>query len=538
MNMKSILHKLIGCVAILLLTTACQDTFLEETPLAFLSPEGALVNKAGFESAIAAIHQAARDEFNSANATGGFNLQLGTDVATTGDETIQAFKNYEATVTPNSGLAGSAWNWAYRTMLVRANAVIDYAQRPAAVWANEAEKNAIIAEARFFRAYTYNGLANTYGGVPIVDRIYEEPKLDFVRASRQEVYDFARQDLEFAAQWLPETTTQPGRIVKAAAQHLLAEVYISLGEYDKAIASASAVIGSGQFNLMTTRFGTQATQPGDVYADLFKDGNQNRSAGNRETIWALQFEFQAPGGLAGPNANVGNIDLRGWGSFYASARAPNGSVAMVVADSLGRGVGWVRGTNYLFYDLWQDDSKDMRNSPYNIRRVWYYNSPTSPFFRQPVTYYPGLDTMQHVGPMLRKVEGGAQLGVNNGQTIKDKYMMRLAETYLLRAEAYVRKGDNVKAAEDINVVRARAKAKPATPDQLSLDYILDERARELTTEEQRRRTLTRFGMLVERVRKYNHRSSSSIQEKHEFLPIPQSAIDANIGAKLEQNPGY
>ncbi|MBB5284061.1 tetratricopeptide (TPR) repeat protein [Rhabdobacter roseus] len=536
--MKSILHKLIGCVAILLLTTACQDTFLEETPLAFLSPEGALVNKAGFESAIAAIHQAARDEFNSANATGGFNLQLGTDVATTGDETIQAFKNYEATVTPNSGLAGSAWNWAYRTMLVRANAVIDYAQRPAAVWANEAEKNAIIAEARFFRAYTYNGLANTYGGVPIVDRIYEEPKLDFVRASRQEVYDFARQDLEFAAQWLPETTTQPGRIVKAAAQHLLAEVYISLGEYDKAIASASAVIGSGQFNLMTTRFGTQATQPGDVYADLFKDGNQNRSAGNRETIWALQFEFQAPGGLAGPNANVGNIDLRGWGSFYASARAPNGSVAMVVADSLGRGVGWVRGTNYLFYDLWQDDSKDMRNSPYNIRRVWYYNSPTSPFFRQPVTYYPGLDTMQHVGPMLRKVEGGAQLGVNNGQTIKDKYMMRLAETYLLRAEAYVRKGDNVKAAEDINVVRARAKAKPATPDQLSLDYILDERARELTTEEQRRRTLTRFGMLVERVRKYNHRSSSSIQEKHEFLPIPQSAIDANIGAKLEQNPGY
>lgn len=521
-----------------MLATACEDKFLDETPLAFLSPEGALVSKAGFESAIAGIHQAARDEFNNANATGVFNLQLGTDVATTGDETLQLFRNYEATLTANSGVASSAWNWAYRTMLVRANAVIDYAQRPAAVWANEAEKNAIIAEARFFRAYTYNGLANTYGGVPIVDRVYDAPKLDFVRASRQEVYDFARQDLEFAAQWLPETATQPGRIVKAAAQHLLAEIYISLGQYDQAIASASAVIESGQYELMTARFGTRASQPGDVYSDLFKDGNQNRSSGNRESIWVIQFEFQTPGGLGGPNANIGNMDLRGWGSFYASARAPDGSVAMVVADSLGRGVGWVRGTNYLFYDVWSDDSADMRNSPHNIRRVWYYNSPASPFVGRPVSYYPGLDTMQHVGPMLRKVEGGAQLGVNNGQTVKDKYGIRLAETYLLRAEAQVRKGDNIKAAEDVNVVRARAQTKPATPEQMSLDYILDERARELTTEEQRRRTLTRFGMLVERVREYNPRSSSSIQEKHEFLPIPQSAIDANMGAVLEQNPGY
>jgi hypothetical protein len=79
-----------------------------------------------------------------------------------------------------------------------------------------------------------------------------------------------------------------------------------------------------------------------------------------------------------------------------------------------------------------------------------------------------------------------------------------------------------------------------TTAEVTIDYILDERARELITEEPRRRTLMRMGKLVERVRKYNMRESTrtSIQEKHELFPIPQTAIDANFSVKLEQNPGY
>jgi len=114
--------------------------------------------------------------------------------------------------------------------------------------------------------------------------------------------------------------------------------------------------------------------------------------------------------------------------------------------------------------------------------------------------------------------------------------MRLAETYLLRSEAYLLKGDLQKAADDINVVRSRAKAKLITTSQVTIDFILDERARELTTEEPRRRTLIRMGKLVERVKKYNSRTP--IEAKHELFPIPQKFIDANFGAKIEQNPGY
>ena len=149
--------------------------------------------------------------------------------------------------------------------------------------------------------------------------------------------------------------------------------------------------------------------------------------------------------------------------------------------------------------------------------------------------------MRNVYPYLRKLEGRPFNGSNtSGRTGKDFIVYRLAETYLLRAEAYFRKGNLSAAATDINAVRNRANAKPITASDVTIDYILDERMRELITEEPRRRTLSRMGKLVERTRKYQTRSDvrSTIQDYHELYPIPQSAIDANFSAKLIQNPGY
>ncbi len=514
---------------------ACKDEFLDEKPEAFFSPEITLTNKAGFESAINALHSGARDEIGGEDGKGTiYAMQFGTDIVATGELNFTDLQDYETTLTPTYSAVNYYWNWAYRTMIPRTNAIIDYAQRPTAVWASEAEKNAVLAEARFFRAYAHNVLVNLYGGVPIVDKYYEAPRFDFVRATKEQTLDFIRQDLEFATQFLPKTTTQEGRIVKAAADHLLAEVYINLKDYDKAIASASAVISDGQYKLMTERFGAQRANPGDVFSDLFKPGNINRESGNQETIWALQIEFNVPGG----NTSAANNLLRAWGPAYWRAKDPSGGNGMVIVDTLGRSVGWLRPTNYFVYQLWAKNPQDIRNSPFNIRREWFYNNPSSKFYRQKVTYHANLDTLQDLYPTIRKVEGDALLGATSGRTTKDMYQMRLAETYLLRAEAYLRKGDRQKAADDINAVRSRAKATPATAADMTLDYILDERARELITEEARRRTLTRFGNLVERVKKYNFRTKDRIADKHGLFPLPQSAIDANSGAKLEQNPGY
>ena len=119
--------------------------------------------------------------------------------------------------------------------------------------------------------------------------------------------------------------------------------------------------------------------------------------------------------------------------------------------------------------------------------------------------------------------------------------MRLAETYLLRAEAYLLKNDKQKAADDINMIRNRAKATPVTSGEVTIDLILDERARELYGEEFRINTLMRMGKLVEYLNKYNGAIKSkgyTIPDYKNKLPIPRSEIEANKGAVLEQNPGY
>src|SRR5690606_3895092 len=90
-----------------------------------------------------------------------------------------------------------------------------------------------------------------------------------------------------------------------------------------------------------------------------------------------------------------------------------------------------------------------------------------------------------------------------GITHKDWYGLRFAETLLLRAEAHLALGNIELAAADINRVRERSNAKPVSAADVDIDYILDERARELYGEEWRLIILRRTGKLLERVRKYN-----------------------------------
>jgi starch-binding outer membrane protein, SusD/RagB family len=190
--------------------------------------------------------------------------------------------------------------------------------------------------------------------------------------------------------------------------------------------------------------------------------------------------------------------------------------------------------------VWENSGTDIRNSSFNIRRDFYYNEPSSRFFGQKVdrTTARDLDTFYWYYPYIRKIEGEALAGATYGRTFKEHYLIRLAETYLLRAEAYLLKGDKQKAADDINKVRGRAKATLITANDVTIDYILDERARELMLEELRRNTLSRMGKLVERVRKYNQKSGPNIQDYHALFPIPQKFIDANLETKITQNPGY
>ncbi|MEZ5107158.1 MAG: RagB/SusD family nutrient uptake outer membrane protein [Draconibacterium sp.] len=534
------LKALIKVLFIVLFFLSCDQDILDEIPLDSLSSDNVLTSPEGFQNYLVALSRAAREEMTMDDKSYVMNC-IGTDIASAAGVEHVFFKDYTTYLTPALNFTETVWDWAYMEMIMPANTVIGYAEKEelSGIWNSEQERNAVIAEARFYRAYTYNLLANTYGGVPLVTEFYSEPNVNFERASRQETYELAKKDLEFASEWLPETVEDEGRIVKAAANHLLSEVYISLGEYDNAIESASKVIDSGKYQLMTSRFGINRNGPGDVYSDLFQDGNQNRSSGNLETIYVWQIEEYTVGGSG---TYSGNSHIRQWGPFLVKIKAPDG-IPILASDSLNRGVGACRGSNYLLYDIWKDNwDNDIRNSAYNMRRNFYYNNPKSAYYGQEVEKRTvAEDTLRNMYAYPRKIEGKAWLGdISSGRTSKDIIVYRLAETYLLRAEAYFRNGMLDEAATDINVVRDRAHATPVDAVNVTLDYILDERARELMVEEPRRRTLIRMGKLVERVRKYNllEITRTSIKDYHEFYPIPQSAIDANFGAELGQNPGY
>jgi hypothetical protein len=553
--------------AALLIISSCSDSYLDEVPLDQFSPENLLTNEAGYDAAVIAIYEGARQEHLIASNNFEY-MTVGTDLTQWGRNDSRGNKDYSL-LNSNTGAAGVYWDWAYKQMIVRANTVLENIDDPDLDISSESRGN-IKGQALFFRAYSYNFLANIYGGVPIVSEQITEPKFDFVRNTREEVLQFVATDLEEATQILPKEV-EDGRIPRAAAFHLLSEVYISLGMetgdqsyYDKSISAASKVINkeAGDYQIMTQRFGPAASKPGDVFSDIFADGQINKSEGNKEVMWAWQYESFTPGGSS--STNRANNSIRYWAPEFDKTNSPNG-VANLACDSLGRGIGVNSPTNYLKYDIWRLDPNDMRNSKYNIRRTYYYNNPADPeYVGKPMktAYKDGklyvanddgtpskyaLDTLRQYYPYFRKIEGSPLDGnFLGGNTSKDFSRMRIAETYLLRAEAYFRKGSLDQAAADINVVRGRANAILISGSDVTEDFILDERARELVVEEPRLRTLIRMGRLVDRVRTYNSEpsvpggpsSGTTIQEFNKFWPIPQKVIDANTGAVFQQNPGY
>ncbi len=565
MNLK--INKIVLLAIFATFGFSCSENYLKEVPLDQFSPENLLTNESGYDAAVIALYEGARQEHTIASNNFEY-MTVATDLTQWGRNDSRGNKDYSLL---NSNLDATIvyWDWAYKQMIVRANMVLENIDDPKLVIGDEARGN-IKGQALFFRAYTYNFLANIYGGVPIVDKRLTEPKFDFVRNTRLEVLSFVAKDLELASQLLPKEV-EDGRIPRAAAYHLLSEVYISLGMetkdasyYDKSVNAATKVISkeAGDYQLMTSRFGKASSKPGDVFSDVFADGQINKSEGNKEVMWAWQFESFTPGGSN--TTSMANNSIRYWGPEYDKIKTPNGS-ANLACDSVGRGIGVNSPTNYVKYDIWKLDNKDIRNSKYNIRRVFYFNNPADPkYLGKPIktgrksgklyvlkddgTFTNiELDTLRQYYPYIRKIDGAAfNNDILSGNTAKDFSRMRVAETYLLRAEAYFRKGDLASAAIDINTIRTRAKALNIAAQDVTEDFILDERARELLVEEPRLRTLIRMGRLVDRVRKYNSApsvaggvsSGATIQDFNKFWPIPQKVIDSNTGAKFQQNPGY
>lgn len=511
-----------------------KHNFLKEVPHSFLSPDNAFLNKEGFDAAIADLYRLARGLRTAELMPGEGDKTItalygsGTDLGWYWDKKLN-FGNYEL-INPTNNLANGLWNVTFK-IINGSNVVLSRLQdSPLA----DDQKQSIEAEAKWFRAYAYRFLVYLFGDVPKLTSEIEAPKFDFARTPKKEILNFMIADLTFASQHLPGKNPGDGHLSKATADHLLAETYISLEKYDSAIIAASNVINDGQYKLMTHRFGNFTDRPGDLFSDLFRLGNQNTSSGNTGSILVWQMEYGVPGGEANYSFE------RAWGPFLEKLVDSEGKRAILPSDTIGRPVGFFKPSPYLASIIWQNDSGDIRNSKYNMQRKFYNNNPDSKEFGE-VIRPRSIDTVRSYYVWVKKASmpyGHPQGYDSQGHIYTGIYAIRLAETYLLRAEAYLDKGDKIKAVADINVVRSRAHASPVTPEDIDINYILDERARELVGEEPRRLTLARLGLLYKRVKKYNSVSASTVQPYNNLLPIPQNTIDANSGADFPQNPGY
>jgi hypothetical protein len=530
------------------LFTSCKKDFLKETPYSSLAPE-TLGDSLGIDASLIGLYNHFSSFYSKSDAQGWPSVwNAGTDIAFVPPSQKQGIEvpYYDYTqLTSTDGGASFTWGWCYR-MINNANIIIKNAE--AATGITAATKSGYQAEAKFFRAYAYNMLATLFGKVPLVTEPITAPRTDFTRASLDSVNNLIVQDLSFASANL----TAPGafgsklnangkpaeRVNKYAAMQLLAEVYIRAGKADLAEQQTQAIINSGLFALTTSRYGTKASQPGDPFSDMFIYGNERRAQGNKEAIWVLEEENPnaVPGGLTGAPQQ-----RRNWGAAYYQINSPDGKPQVIVDSLGGRGIGRMRLTNWVVYELYE--TTDMRNSQYNIRRKYYYNNPASTYYGLQIPYAGG-DTLFKIAPNTTKwydfIANNTD-GTFGFAMCKDFIIMRLGETYLLQAEAQFKQGKLIEAANSINVIRARSNATPVTAAQINLDFILDERARELLAEENRRMTLMRTGTLVTRTLAHNTQTINPVvglTSKNLLLPIPQSERDLNKDANLEQNTGY
>lgn len=566
--MKSVI-KISICSVLFFTVAGCKKSFLEEKPLAVIAPENLYVNKAGFESGLYGLYSLWREERKGINGSSNdmaiTAAVCGVDntysLRPAGNAPEQVFNDFGVRLNPSDAYIRRLWEWLYR-IVNASNTLIDRSANPSINW-TETEKKQIVGEAKLIRAWAYRHLTFLYGDVPLnlTESKGSTIRTDWDRNTVAEIRLAMEKDLLDAEAGMADVAIVEGRASKVVAQHYLAELYLTIGDYQKAKDKALQITQNTNYNLITARYGTQAALPGTPFTDMFLDKNSNRSQGNREALWVIQNEYLSTGGDA-------NIMRRWWVNRYNDIKTGTKTPITFSVENGGRGLGRFAVTKYAFSVYGPTDNRGssfawryfylMNNAaslPTNANNNTAATCATPGYTTGPTGGRLGIDTVRLSinctepapnataapnWPSIRKWDWAPAdpADVQNSSNFNDEIYLRLAESYLLLAEAQFRLGDLPAAAATLNIIRARANATPITAAQVTLDFILDERSRELVSEEHRRYTLLRTGTWFTRTKLYNLYAGSKITLRDTILPIPQSVIDANLTKLMAQNPGY
>ena len=367
------------------------------------------------------------------------------------------------------------------------------------------------AEARFLRAFSYYNLMDLFGNVPIITEkdpvgfFYPEQK------ARAEVFAFIESELKDLDKSLAASrANEYGRIDKTAAKFLLAQIYLNAKVYsgmaknDEAIAACNDVINS-------------AYSFADVpYRYLFAAGNNVNGAQN-------EFIF--------PVINDGNAIRATGGGMSFILHASIGGTMDAATQGMDGGWSGIR-TRKEFVQLFPDE-----NATGDVRGTFYTNGQTLDIANV------GAFSNGYAVTKYTNVNSDGSAAQRNDIPDTDFPMFRLSDAYLMYAEATLRGASNGNietALGYVNKIRKRANATSISTSDLTLDFILAERARELFWECHRRTDLIRFDKFTGSSKLWQWKggiqNGTSTQSYRDIMPIPSTTIQAN--PTLKQNPGY
>lgn len=595
---------------------------LDEQPRTIITPEF-FQTANGLRSGLTASYAHFRRFIGT---EGGMRITVfGTDEYHNGQQVNNPPFQIYSSITPELGQPSTIWNNAYPAINT-CNGIIEIGAN--ATDLPEAEKEQLIAEAKYIRAHWYFYLVTTFGDCTLDLGSGElafntTPSNDLVRAPAAAVYEAIINDLEEAAAVLPDSRGIPGRAWKATALHLLSKVYLTRGwlnndngDFQSALATAQELINNASdFDV--------ALEP--IYANVFTEGNEWGPEVLFTVEWNGNQQFNEATDSGHFTNNIANFlfrefyvqdvpgmirdvkngrpwirfsptpwlldvafedkvnDERYAGSFQDTwiANDENASVYPVWTSS-DVSAGYVDASmegqpKYQFGDTAlhhfpkhvQDQFASAQEAmTYGFSKGYYFTFPdygTNINWADGVgrnfqnKHFPSLSKFNRVARPIAGTEEDPNIG-----STRPFIVFRFAETYLIAAEAALKLGQNDLAVQMINVIRNRANAIPITAGDLvgdhgdEIDFLLDERSRELAGEMHRWHDLARTRRLLARVssdpsvgtgapavhnRNYNGGAPAAGQTApkplpHHYLrPVPQNAIDGVVG-NYGQNEGY
>lgn len=569
-------HLYIFALAASLAFTACSD-FLEQDNKSNVPTEEFYNTANGFASLTNSAYSSLRTIYSAQPQL----FVAGTDLYADGKSQGVVMGQY--TFTTDEGIIKDFYDRCYKGIQL-ANSVIAYGETTE----DNAQRLQYIDEARYLRAWWYFQLVQQFGPVALNTEMFESAVMSHERTDLATVYQFIIDEFTYLASadshLLERASSGVGRANKRAAAFYAAKAYLTRGWLDGTDyeAQEASIAQASDFDNAVT-YARQAIN-GELPALSIEEAFDVNNEENDELFWSVQYSSSA---VENP-VDDGSYQQSQFGAYQGGSEKPrNKAIDGNFAPSLRLQQMYTRGDGRLeqtFMLEFHEAYFDWYTNP--TSKILYYYAPAwatdediaawraddpngiktetlvsktvaeggiAPSNGQPASYK-DRRTQDFGNAAIKKFDDYTETSIANRSTtcsMHDVVLARLGEAYLIAAEAYYKKGDMRQAAEMINNLRQRPgtiksgyeTAMHVDAADITIDFILDERARELAGEYVRWTDLKRTHKLIEYVTEYNEdgvelSALTGPDGKYKILrPIPQAAIDLNQ-AHVEQNPGY